>query len=79
MSFQKAYALGSHNGYRRTKQTANKYGTPGVNMSTVVNEGVKMCGKKVTTTFFTVLGLTVELSISISKSNGYLDTYSSVS
>ena len=50
-----------------TKQTANKYGTTRANMSTVMNEGVKVCCKATATNFFTVVGLLVELSTATSK------------
>ena len=51
----------SHHCYGRMKQTANKYGTTRAKMSTVMNEGVKMRCKAVTTNFLKLLGLIIEL------------------
>ena len=62
----------------RTNQTANKYGTTRANMSTVMNEGVKMRCEAVTADFFTVVGLLVEPSTAIAKTKDYLEAYTSI-
>ena len=47
-------------------------------MSTLMNEGVNMNCKTVTTNFFTVVVLLVELSTDITKPRVYLDEYYSI-
>ena len=44
-------------------------------MSTMMNEGVAIPFKSVTKQVFTVVGLLVELVISIAKYKGYLEAY----
>ena len=47
-------------------------------MSTVMNEGVKICCKSVTTQVFTVVGLLVELCTAIAKPKGSLEASPSI-
>ena len=56
----------------------NKYGTTKPNMSAVMNKGVNICCKPVTTGVFTSVGIIVELSTSITKSNISLEEYHSI-
>ena len=59
---------------QRKQQTYEEiYGTTRANMSTVMNEEVRICCKSVTAQVFTLVGLLVELSIVIKKSNGSLE------
>ena len=57
----------SHSFLLRTNQKATKYGTTRSNMSTVMNEGVKMCCKIVTAKFFAEVDILVETSTSNEK------------
>ena len=52
---------------------ANKYETARAKMSTVMNEGVEIHCKAVTTQVFTVVGLLVELGTAVAKSKGSLE------
>ena len=54
------------------KSNRKKYGTARANMSTVMNEGVDIHCKAVTTQLFTLVGLLVELGTAIEKSKGSL-------
>ena len=56
-------------------KTAKKYGMKSDKMSRVMNKGVMMCCKAVTSNLFTVVVLVVEPSKSISKPKGYLEEY----
>ena len=47
-------------------------------MSTVMNKGVEIRCKAVTTHVFTVVGLLVELGTPVAKSKGYLRAYPSI-
>ena len=69
---QKYFGLVSHHCYRGTKKKANKYRTKRANMSTVMNKGVRIHCKAVTTQVFTVLGLLVELVTYIAKSKSFI-------
>ena len=62
----------------RTNQKANKYGTTRANMSTVMNEGVRMRYKVVTANLLKVVGLLVEPSTVISKPVSSLKAYISI-
>ena len=44
-------------------------------MSTVTNKAVKMCCKEFMAIFKIVIGIIVELSVSIAKPKGYLKSY----
>ena len=63
----------------KINKTVNKYGTTRANMSTVMDEGVQMCCKSVTSNLFTVVCLLVEPITSIEKPKGYLEAYLSIS
>ena len=54
------------------------YGMTRAKMSTVMNEGVKISFKVVTTQLFTVVGLLVEISTAIEKSKGSIVAYPSI-
>ena len=62
----------------RTNQTAKKYRITRANISTVMNEEVKMHWKSVTSKFFTVAGIIVEISTSNKKPKCYLEVSLSV-
>ena len=62
----------------RTNKTAKKHGTKRVNISTVMNEEVKMHWKSVTSKFFTVAGIIVEISTSNKKPKCYLEVSLSI-
>ena len=47
-------------------------------MSTVMNEGVNICFKSVTTQVFTVVGLLVEIVTNIEKPNGCTEASPSI-
>ena len=74
--FQQAAGLGIHRLFKGTKQKENKYGTTRAMMSMVMNEGVKIHCKAVTTQVFTVF--LVELDTAISKSKGSLEAYNPI-
>ena len=69
-SLRQAAGIGSHHCYGGTKQIENKYGTTRAKMSMVMNEGVKIHCRSITTQVFTVVGLLVEIDKSIEKSKG---------
>ena len=62
----------------RNKSNRNKYGTKRANISTVMNGGVEIHCKAVTTQVFTVLCLLGELGIDITKSNYYFEASTSI-
>ena len=55
------------------KINQKKYGMKRANMSMVMNEGVNICCKSVTTQVYTVIGLLVELVTYIAKAKGYIE------
>ena len=68
---QQSDGIGSHRFYGGTNKTENKYGITRAKMSTVINEGVNIHCKAVTTQVSTFL--LVELGTDIEKSKGSID------
>ena len=66
-ALHQASGLGSHHSYGETNKTANNYGTTTAKISTVMNEGVEIHFKSVTTQVFTVLSVLAELGTVIEK------------
>ena len=64
---------------RGNKANSKKYGTTREKMPTVMNEGVRICCKTVTTKVITLVGLLVELGTALSKPKGSLEAYNPIS